>query len=71
LGGAVETVKAVAEPACRRQATALQRKSGRYIFTEKRKMVMEWKGLLGNNVVDGKPGWFGESGKCCVSKQNA
>jgi hypothetical protein len=41
VGGGVETVKPVAEPACRRQANSLERKSDRYIFTEKRKIVVE------------------------------
>jgi hypothetical protein len=32
--------------------------------------VRELKGLPGFRIVDGKFGWFGESGKCCVSRQS-
>ena len=40
-----------------------------YFCTPKLKTVSECKVWPGFRVVDGKAGWLGESGKCCVSKQ--
>ena len=31
--------------------------------------VFDWYRSPGRRIVDGKPGWLGESGKCCVSRQ--
>jgi len=42
-----------------------------YFLVEKRKIVVDWKVSPGFNSVDGKFGWLGESGKCCVSRQKA
>ena len=39
--------------------------------TENRKTVVDSKGLPGRRTVEGKFGWLGESGKCCVSTQKA
>jgi hypothetical protein len=36
---------------------------------ENLKMVVWWNLSPGLRTVVGKEGWFGESGKCCVSKQ--
>jgi hypothetical protein len=38
---------------------------------EKLNTVSLWKCWPGFNVVVGKLGWFGESGKCCVSRHRA
>ena len=38
--------------------------------TENLKIVVEWKCCPGFSSVEGKLGWFGESGKCWVSRQN-
>src|SRR5690606_41695418 len=37
--------------------------------TPNRKTVVEVKVSPGRRTVDGNDGWFGESGKCCVSRQ--
>jgi hypothetical protein len=42
-----------------------------YFLVEKRRMVVDWKVSPGFSSVEGKFGWFGESGKCWVSRQNA
>jgi len=39
--------------------------------TPNAKIVRDRYSLPGRNMVDGNCGWFGESGKCCVSRQNA
>ncbi len=38
-------------------------------YTEKRKMVVDRYSSPGRSTVLGNCGWFGESGKCCVSRQ--
>jgi hypothetical protein len=38
-----------------------------YWSVENRKIVVEWNTSPGLSTVEGKVGWFGESGKCCVS----
>jgi len=40
----------------------------RFPYPEKAKTVVDAKVLFGPRVVDGNAGWFGESGKCWVSK---
>ena len=42
-----------------------------YGVTEKANTVIELNVSPGASSVDGNSGWFGESGKCCVSRQNA
>jgi len=38
-------------------------------FVENLNTVFEWNDSPGFRIVVGKSGWFGESGKCCVSRQ--
>src|SRR6202040_2641195 len=44
---------------------------GHLACVEKVKVVMLCRVSPGFNSVVGNEGWFGESGKCCVSKHNA
>ena len=39
-------------------------------YVENRKMVVLWNVAPGFRTTEGNFGWFGESGKCCVSRQN-
>ncbi len=45
----------------------------RFLFFGRAKLIdrLLCEPLPGFNTVEGKSEWFGESGKCCVSKQNA
>ena len=40
-----------------------------YGATPKANTVSERYSCPGRRMVEGNPGWFGESGKCCVSRQ--
>jgi hypothetical protein len=41
------------------------------LATENANTVVDMNSSSGRSSVDGKSGWFGESGKCCVSRQKA
>lgn len=43
--------------------------AARYFATPKVKAVLVSYFSPGRSIVDGNFGWFGESGKCCVSRQ--
>ena len=40
-----------------------------HFFAPKANTVFDWYRSPGRRIVDGKAGWLGESGKCCVSRQ--
>ena len=42
-----------------------------YRTVEKRNVVIEWNFCPGRRTVEGNSGWFGASGGCWVSRQNA
>jgi len=46
-------------------------KQNTYLFTPKVRVVVERYSWPGRRTVEGKAGWFGESGKCWVSRHRA
>jgi hypothetical protein len=53
-----------------RSRRSMHRFQSRNYRVENRKIVVELKVCPGLSTVEGNAGWFGESGKCCVSRQN-
>jgi hypothetical protein len=53
--------------ACRAEPAATRYRS---YSVPKLNTVLLWNSCPGRSTVDGKAGWLGESGKCCVSRAN-